>query len=565
MTIPTRSSLPSVALTIFYCLVSSIFIHARNNSVADKTDNVTRFQPSDLRLNRMNDAGTGMLALDSTPVVTAIAAVGGDSIYGIGSTITLHVTFDHDVTVTGGTPAIILGVNPVTRTALYVSGDSTNTLAFAYTVNEGDTTSMLDYTGTNALLLNGAVIRSSGGLPASLVLPTPGSEGSIAGQHKIIIDGNAPPAPVITIPSRNAVFNTKEMLISGTAEPYTLVTVYIDGDLLTTATTNATGNWSSAFTANSLTDGNHNIRATATDAAMNVSALSTAIPVVTDVTIPGAMSVVILSGNQNESYATIGDVVTVYFTVDDAIYTPEITIAGRPVAVTMMSDKEYVGRYTVTSEDTDGLIPFSIAFTDIHGNEGTMITATTDNSKVFIDKKQPAVTLNTIETSPLRNAFLVYISFSEAITDFDPSYLSVTNAVISEHTNISNNVMTILVTPQYDGKVTLKLAANSAHDVAGNPSLAAKDLEVEALFGGYFEKVYPNPASGMLHLQFTGTVNEKAKVSMTSFMGVVVYEKEVQMNDKTLTIDVSGVVPGAYIMKIKSRNYDFYTNVIIAH
>jgi hypothetical protein len=554
-----------VALTIIYCLVSSIFIHARNNSIADKTDNITRFQPSDIWLNRLNDAGTCVRDLDSTPVVTAIAAFGGDSIYGIGNTITLYVTFDHDVIVTGGTPAIVLGVNPVTRTALYVSGDSTNTLAFAYTVNKGDTAAMLDYISTDALLLNGAVVRSSGGSPASLVLPAPGSEGSIAGQYKMTIDGNAPAVPVIAIPSRNAVFNTKDMLISGTAEPYSLVTVYIDGDVLTTATTNANGSWSSAFTANSVTDGNHNLRATATDAAKNVSPLSAATPVVTDVTIPGAMSVVILSSNKNAFYATTGDVVTVYFTVDDAIYTPEITIARRPVTVTMMSDKEYVGRYTVTAADTDGLIPFSIAFKDVHGNAGATITATTDNSKVFIDKKQPAVTLNTIETSPLRNAFLVYISFSEAITDFDPSYLTVTNAVISEQTNISNNVMTILVTPQYDGKVILKLAANAAHDVAGNPSLAAIDLEVEALFGGYFEKVYPNPASGIIHLQFTGTVNEKAKVSMTSFMGVVAYEKELLMDDKKLTIDVSGVTPGAYIMKIKSKNYNFYTNVIIVH
>jgi hypothetical protein len=277
------------------------------------------------------------------------------------------------------------------------------------------------------------------------------------------------------------------------------------------------------------------------------------------------MSVAILSGNRNASYATTGDVVTVYFTVDDAIYTPEITIAGKPVPVTMMSDKEYVGRYTVTAADVDGLIPFSIVFKDIHGNAGQTIIASTDNSKVFIDRKQPSVTLNTIEISPLKNAFLVYISFSEAITDFDPSYLTVTNAVISGQTNISNNVMTVLVTPQYDGKVTLKLAANAAHDVAGNPSLAATDLEVEALFGGYFEKVYPNPSSGIMHLRFTGTVNEKAKVSMTSFMGVVVYERDLQMDNKILTLDVSGVAPGAYIMKIKSKNYNFYTNVVIFH
>jgi hypothetical protein len=538
-----------VALTIIYCLVSSIFIHARNNSI---TDNERRSQLFGMRQ-------------DSTPVATAISTSIADGVYGIGSTITFNVTFDRIVRVSGGTPALVLGMSPVNRTALYISGDSTNTLAFAYTVNTGDTTAKLDYTSPDALLSNGAVIRSSGGSIASLVLPAPGSAGSIAGQRSIVIDGNAPAAPVINIPIRNAIFNTTDMLISGNAEPNTMITVYIDGKELTSATTDATGSWSSAFTANSLADGNHNIRATATDAAKNVSPLSTAIPIVTDVTIPGAMSVAILSSNLDPSYATTGDVITVYFTVDDVIYVPEITISGKPVNVITVGAKEYVARYTVTAADPDGLIPFSINFKDLHGNAGAIITATTDNSKVYIDRKQPTATLNTIEISPLRNAFLVYISFSEAIADFDPSYLTVTNAIISDLTSVSNNVMTILVTPQYDGIVTLKLAANAAHDVAGNPSLAAADLQVEALFGGYFEKVYPNPASGIMHLKFTGTVNEKARVTMTSFMGVVVYEKDLQMDNKTLTIDVSGVVPGAYIMRIKSKNYNFYTNVMVVH
>ncbi|SHM93493.1 Por secretion system C-terminal sorting domain-containing protein [Chitinophaga sp. CF418] len=562
MTIPTRSLLPSVALTIIYCLVSSIFIHARNNSI---TDSELCTQPTGIQVKNGNSGGTGVRDMDTTPVVTTISTNAASGIYGVGSTITFNVTFDQVVRVSGGTPALILGTNPVNRTALYISGDNTNTLAFAYTVNTGDTTAKLDYTGTDALLFNGAVIRGGGGSIASLSLPVPGSAGSIAGQRTIVIDGNAPAAPVINIPVPNAVFNTTDMLISGTAEPNTLITVYIDGNVLTTATTDAGGSWSSAFTANLLADGNHNIRATATDLAKNVSLPGTAIPIVTDVTIPGAMSVAMLSSNQNPSYATTDDVITVYFTVDDNIYLPEITILGKPVVVNMVGAKEYVGRYTVTAIDPDGSVPFSIDFKDLHGNAGATITTTTDNSKIVIDRKRPAVTLNTIETSPLRHAFIVYISFSEAIADFDLSYLTATNAIISDLTSVSNNVMTVLVTPQYDGMVTLKLAANAAHDVAGNPSLASADLEVEALFGGYFEKVYPNPASGIMHLHFTGTVNEKAKVSMTSFMGVLVYEKDLQMDNKTLTVDVSGLEAGAYIMRITSKNYNFYTNVMVVH
>lgn len=562
MTIPFQRSLPSVALTLFYCLVCSIFIHAQNNGATDNSERSlylgTLWKNGDGVFNQTPDA-------DSIPVVMAITTTATDGIYGIGSTIVFDVTFDQIVYVNGSTPTLQLKMNGQPAAALYTSGDSTQILTFTYTVSKGDTATILDYASIDALQSNGAGIRGTRGPRALLTLPAPGGPGSLSAQRVIVIDGNAPAAPVITIPSRNAVFTKADMVVGGTAEPHSLVKVYIDGNELTEATADETGSWSSVFTAGSIADGNHNLTATATDVAKNVSPLSIAIPVVTDVTVPGAMSVAILSNNRNSNTATIGDVITVYFSVDDAIYPPEITIAGTAAPVTAIGVKEYVARYTVTAADADGLVPFMITFRDLHGNTGDTITASTDNSNVYIDKKAPLVTLNTLEMSPFRKPFLVYISFSEPIADFDLSYLRVSNAVITDLNSISNNVMTVLVSPMYDGPVTLELAAGAAHDAAGNPSLASTQLAVQALFGGYFEKVYPNPATGIMRLQFTGTVNDKAKITMASYRGVVVYEKELMMDSKTLTMDVSNIPSGAYIVTIRSKNYSFYTNVMVVH
>ncbi|WP_238429984.1 T9SS type A sorting domain-containing protein [Chitinophaga agri] len=562
MTIPFQRSLPSVALTLFYCLVCSIFIHAQNNGATENSERSlylgTLWKNGDGVFNQTPDA-------DSIPVVMAITTTATDGIYGIGSTIVFDVTFDQIVYVNGSTPTLQLKMNGQPAAALYTSGDSTQILTFTYTVSKGDTATILDYASIDALQSNGAGIRGTRGPRALLTLPAPGGPGSLSAQRVIVIDGNAPAAPVITIPSRNAVFTKADMVVGGTAEPHSLVKVYIDGNELTEATADETGSWSSVFTAGSIADGNHNLTATATDVAKNVSPLSIAIPVVTDVTVPGAMSVAILSNNRNSNTAAIGDVITVYFSVDDAIYPPEITIAGTAAPVTAIGVKEYVARYTVTAADADGLVPFMITFRDLHGNTGDTITASTDNSNVYIDKKAPLVTLNTLEMSPFRKPFLVYISFSEPIADFDLSYLRVSNAVITDLNSISNNVMTVLVSPMYDGPVTLELAAGAAHDAAGNPSLASTQLAVQALFGGYFEKVYPNPATGIMRLQFTGTVNDKAKITMASYRGVVVYEKELMMDSKTLTMDVSNIPSGAYILTIRSRNYSFYTNVMVVH
>lgn len=501
-----------------------------------------------------------------SPVITGISTSTLSGLYGQGTTINFDITFDHPVTVSRGTPALLLPVRTGTAPALYQSGSGSNTLTFAYTVATGDATTLLDYAGADALLLNGAFINSnSSSTPAVLTLPAPGSSGSIAAQRIIVIDGVAPAAPLIVNPLPNAVFNTHDLLIAGTSEPDAIINIYIDGSGITSVTADGNGNWTAAFTASKLADGIHNVKATATDAAKNVSAYSINKMIVVDVTPPGLIAVSILSDNNNQAFAATGNVVTVYFTVNDVIYLPQVMIAGQAATVSTVGPEEYVARYTMTDTDKEGLIPFSINFTDLNGNSGGTVDVTTDNSKVYFDKERPAVTLTTIASSPIRTSFIVYISFSEAISDFDLSSLHVTNAVLSELTSISNNVMTVEVMPVYDGPVTMKLDEGAARDAAGNLSTASAELVMEAAFGGYLEKMYPNPASSIMNLKFTGTVNEKARVTITNYMGVVMYEKELMMDQKTLTVDVSNLTAGGYMLTVRSKNYSFYTNILVIH
>jgi hypothetical protein len=54
----------------------------------------------------------------------------------VGDVITVTVTFDQSVTVTGGTPTL-LETGLVDRNATYVSGSGSNILTFSYTVQAG--------------------------------------------------------------------------------------------------------------------------------------------------------------------------------------------------------------------------------------------------------------------------------------------------------------------------------------------------------------------------------------------------------------------------------------------
>ena len=127
----------------------------------------------------------------ANPIVTRVNVTNPNGIYTIGNQIFVTITFDQNVTVdtSGGIPTILLETGFTDRIASYVSGSGADTLTFIYTVQPGDQTPDLDCASVNALVLNGALIRSGANIDAVLSLPTVGGANSIAGQHNIVING----------------------------------------------------------------------------------------------------------------------------------------------------------------------------------------------------------------------------------------------------------------------------------------------------------------------------------------------------------------------------------------
>ena len=108
--------------------------------------------------------------------------------YGLGDVILITLGFDAIVDVTG-TPVLELATGGIGQSARYLSGTGSDTLTFAYTVRAGDAASDLDYTGTDALALNGGAIRSAG-TDIDLTLPAPGAAGSLSAGRDIAVDGS---------------------------------------------------------------------------------------------------------------------------------------------------------------------------------------------------------------------------------------------------------------------------------------------------------------------------------------------------------------------------------------
>jgi hypothetical protein len=198
-----------------------------------------------------------------------------------------------------------------------------------------------------------------------------GNDGSIASQA-YTLDSAAPGAPSAPhlssgsdtgSSSSNGITGDTTPTFTGTAEAGSTVTLYdTDGTTVLGTTTATGGNWS--ITSGALSSGSHAVSATATDAAGNVSSVSSGLTVTIDSTAPAVTSV---SGPADGSYKT-GD--TLSFTVDTGEAVTVDTSGGAPrIAVVIGNATVYatyasgsgsnalVFHYTVQPGDidTDGI------------------------------------------------------------------------------------------------------------------------------------------------------------------------------------------------------------------
>src|SRR5690606_35948371 len=94
---------------------------------------------------------------------------------------------------------------------------------------------------------------------------------------------------------------------------------------------------------------------------------------------------------------------------------------------------------------------------------------------VMSDRTKPSVITSTSAGSTVNTAFDVIITFSEAVSGFDLTDLSVSNGTASNLTG-SGASYGVTITPTSDGIVTIDVPGSIANDAAGNTNTAATQL-----------------------------------------------------------------------------------------
>ncbi|WP_017348354.1 Ig-like domain-containing protein, partial [Pantoea sp. A4] len=198
------------------------------------------------------------------------------------------------------------------------------------------------------------------------------------GDLALVNDNGAEPVAV----AEGAATNDNTPTLSGTAEAGAIVKVYDGSTLLGSVTADAEGKWS--FTTPSLSDGNHSLTTTVTDAAGNTSAASDAYNFSVDTVPPVAVGELALLNNNGSVDVPIA---ANGITNDN---TPELTGTAEAGAVITISNGDTVlgsviagsdGSWSFTSSTlADGTYTLSVTATDAAGNvsPATDITFTID-------------------------------------------------------------------------------------------------------------------------------------------------------------------------------------------
>jgi gliding motility-associated-like protein len=194
-----------------------------------------------------------------------------------------------------------------------------------------------------------------------------------------------------------------------------------------------------------------------------------------DKTAPTLLTVTIVSNNSNTAKAKTGDVITLGFTSGETINTPTVTIAGNAATTNNTSGNNWTATYTMTAADAEGTVAFNIAFSDVNGNAGTAVTATTNSSSVNYDKTNPTlstvlITSNNANTALAKTGDVITINFTSNETLLTASATIAGSAATVS--NVSGNnwkAVYTMVAGNAGGVVPFSISFN---DLTGNAGIA---------------------------------------------------------------------------------------------
>ena len=421
------------------------------------------------------------------PTVISVSSISADSTFKVGDSIVMVVNFSEAVFLSTGTIELMLETGTTDRAATYLAGSGGSSIYFSYTVQEGDISSDLDFTGTTALMANGDTIQSGSFIDANLTLPSPGAAGSIAASKDIVIDGVRPTASIVVADTALAAGETSIVTItfneavSGLAiGDFTVANGALsglssgDGGITWTATLTPTS--SITDTTNLITLDNTGVA----DAAGNTGTGTTDSNNYAIDTLRPTASIVVA-----DTALATGETSTVTITFNEAISglaIGDFTVANGALSGLSSSDGGITWTATLTptasiSDSSNVITLDNTGVADAAGNTGT---GTTDSNNYAIDTLRPTASIVVADTAlATGETSTVTITFNEPISGLAIGDFTVANGALSGlSTGDGGITWTATLTPAdsiTDTTNLITLDNTGVADAAGNTGTGTTD------------------------------------------------------------------------------------------
>ncbi|MGB5793216.1 beta strand repeat-containing protein, partial [Poseidonibacter sp.] len=335
-----------------------------SNDISDTTGNGITVSnvPTSTITSATYDVTTGVLVVTGTNFVKKVGA-----------------TNDVDVT-----KLTLKGQGSGTRVLTTTNIEVSSSTSFSVTLNSGDKTAV-------NTLLNKDGLSSIDSVIYNLAAAEDWMSGVDSSSNIADLTGNAitvsnadnipPTISSISIPNSSMKIGdavTATITVTSDSDDYTTgsggITGTIGGFALTSLSKTNNTTYTAIFTVTSggtdiASGSNIPVSFTLKDSAGNTStsyttAISQSADTI-DANKPVLSNVSISSNNTSSSKAKVGDVITLTFTSNEALSSnPTVKIAGQNASVINTSANNYTATYTMQNSDTEGVIPFTIDFSD---------------------------------------------------------------------------------------------------------------------------------------------------------------------------------------------------------
>ena len=208
-----------------------------------------------------------------------------------------------------------------------------------------------------------------------------------------------------------------------------------------------------------------------------------------DLTPPEIINSYISSNNPDSSWAKSGDSVFVTFVSSEPLNNINLTIANIVSDYVQVNPTKYVGYQLMTLDIEQGVLPFSLTYTDQGGISGDPISSTSDNSKVNYDREEPQILNVSMRTNNIYGDTLAGIGTVDTLTfSISESYSRLTVELDGETKVPIENDLNFFTTVLFEEMDTSYFVPFSIlmKDSAGNQSeiITNEVLESQIWFDG---------------------------------------------------------------------------------